>query len=115
MGEKRDNEVPRKFKRLLLESVDEGLNVLGESVKHTVYYYVHNNSGLKREEIPLRPEDFSRALRNIFGSVGASFIEDQILKRLYMKIGMEYVREKNLTFKEHIKDVMKVYQEKISS
>ncbi|PDM25886.1 hypothetical protein CP083_06785 [Candidatus Bathyarchaeota archaeon B24-2] len=116
MGEKRnnDNELFRKFRRILLESVDEGLNLLGESVKNTVYYYINKNDCLKREDIPLKPEDFSKALRNIFGSVGASFIEDQILKSLYRKIGAEYVREEHATFKDHIEKLMNLYREKLS-
>ena len=114
LGEKRE-EALRRFRRLLLESIDEGLNVLGESIKDTVYFYINRKNDLKREEIPSRPEEFSRALKSIFGSVGAGFIEDQILKNLYMKVGAEYVKEKNLTFKDHVENAMEAYLRKASS
>jgi len=63
-----------RFRKLLLNSVDEGLDVLGASAKHAIYYTLKKKYGVSREDIALKPEKFSLALRSIFGSLGAQFL-----------------------------------------
>lgn len=99
----------QKFRALLQSAIDEGLSVLGESVKQTIYYYVEKNSGLRREDISLHPKAFADALESIFGSVGASIIEDKILQILHEKIGLKYRRDETLTFSENVESAMKAY------
>lgn len=104
-----EEESRKKFRELLLSAIDEGLSVLGEGVKRTIYYYVEKNGSLGREEIPLRPKDFAGVLESIFGSVGATIIEDKILQILHEKIGLKYRRDENLTFSEKVESAMKAY------
>lgn len=98
-----------RFRELLLSSVDEGLNVLGGSAKEAIYYYIEKNSGIRKEEIPLKPEKLSLVLTRIFGSVGAHFIEKQILNNLYRKIDIEHSINEELNFKQNIEFILEVY------
>lgn len=99
-----------EFRGILLESIEEGLGILGESVKQTVYYYMERNNSLRKRDIPLKLDEFSLALRTIFGSVGARFIENQILRNLYSKIGSRYTERGGLNFKQHVRLAMKIYK-----
>jgi hypothetical protein len=72
--------LPRnEFDRLLLEAVDEGLCILGESSKQAIYFHLERNFGIKKDEIPSKLEAFSGALEQIFG-FGANFIEISITR-----------------------------------
>jgi hypothetical protein len=81
--------VEERFNRALLEAVDEGLLVLGSSVRDTVYYHVEKISGLRREKIPERLEEFHKALTSLFGA-GAKMIEKLIVTRLYSRLGLNF-------------------------
>jgi len=94
--------LPRKdFDKLLLEAVDEGLSSLGESPKQAIYFYLRKRFDVKKREIPHKIEAFVDGIEKIFG-LGANFLENLILKRLYEKVGQSfkwYVSE-DLTFIE---------------
>lgn len=92
----------KAFDKALLEAVDEGLAVFGESVAHTVAYYLKKNHGLRREDIPKNPETFDTGLKTIFG-FGASVIERHILERLYAKLQLTYEEKEGQPFTDHIK------------
>ncbi|MDI6690746.1 MAG: hypothetical protein QME50_02620 [Candidatus Bathyarchaeota archaeon] len=83
------------FKRVLLEAVDEGLLTFGESGREAVYFHLQNLYDVKKEEIPVKLEEFANGLRKIFG-LGADVIEKAIIKSLYDKIGMKH-EEKRVT------------------
>lgn len=55
------------FKEALIEAVDEGLLILGESGREVVYFHLQHSYGLKKENIPENPEIFMGCLRKIFG------------------------------------------------
>jgi len=89
----------------MLEAIDEALSFLGESAKRAIYYHLEEKFKIRREEIPLRIDDFAEAIEEIFG-MGAKIIEIQIMKSLYKKIGcnFKYVpKEKNLLFTAYLK------------
>lgn len=81
-----------EFKRALRDAVDEGLSVLGESCKQTIYYHVERHYQIKREEICERVEAFDKALEGLFGA-GSGVIRKLIAKSIYERLG--------LSFKEH--------------
>lgn len=94
----------RDFKRLLLEAIDEGLSSLGDSSEQAIYFYLEKTYAIKKQDIPNKIEEFTDAIRKIFGQ-GAKFLEIQILKHLYEKVGHDfrYFPEKdNLLFTEYI-------------
>jgi len=92
------------FEEALLEAIDEGLSLLGESAKRAVYFHLEKDFEMNRLEISYRIEEFTDAIENIFGT-GAKILEIQIMKCLFKKVGYTfklYPRQKNLTFTEYI-------------
>ena len=94
------------FEESLIESIDEGLSVIGESTKKIVYAYLERKFQMTRHDIPNRIEDFTKAIENIFGN-GAKILELKIMKCLFNKVGytLNYSNQKNLTFIEYIKAI----------
>jgi hypothetical protein len=77
------------FEKVLLEAIDEGLFLLGESAKQVVYFYLEKNYKIRKQDIPYRIEDFTEAIETIFG-VGAKLLEIKIMKNLFSKIGYNF-------------------------
>jgi hypothetical protein len=108
---KMTNEKAKKFNFMLLESIDEALSTLGESVKKSVYFHLEVTYKIRRQEIPNEITNFSDSLDKMFG-LGARYLEILIIKKFYPKIqltcdweGPEFIIP-NLSFKEYI-DMMK--------
>jgi hypothetical protein len=78
-----------EFDRILLEAVDDALSSLSDSVKQMVYFHLERSFHIKREDIPCKFEEFTRAIESIFG-VGADWIEVLIMKRIHKKVGGVY-------------------------
>jgi len=94
----------RCFEELLLESVDEGLSSLGESVKRAVYNNLKKTFKIEKHTIPHRIDKFANAIEKLFGD-GAKLLEIQMMKRLYEKVGhnVEYFPETNdLLFLQYV-------------
>lgn len=92
----------RSFEELLLEAVDEGLSSLGNSCQQAIYFHLEKAFKINKLDIPYKIEEFTDAIEKVFG-LGAKFIEIQIMKRLYKKVGhvIEYNQE-NLIFTEYV-------------
>jgi len=71
---------------------------------------LENDFKISEDDIPGRIEDFADALGKIF-DVGAKFIEIQIMKRLYEKVGsFKYVLKQNdIVFTEYIEVLREYY------
>lgn len=82
-------EKEKDFEKLFIEAVDEGLETLGESGKHMIFFHLEKNCSIKKHEIPRNPEAFAKGLEKIFGA-GASVLEKLIVKSLYSKLGIKY-------------------------
>jgi hypothetical protein len=93
----------RDFEKILLESIDEGLKVLGESGKHMVFFYLERNCSIRKCDIPKNPEAFVRGLEKIFGA-GAPVLEKMILRCMYSKLGLKYEEGKEQRFIDCIKE-----------
>jgi hypothetical protein len=95
------------FGDLLLEAIDEAFAHLGESVKTSIYFYLENTWGIKRQEIPFRIEDFQNALEKLFG-IGARHLEILFVKNLHEKFKTSYEWDMprwvvpDLTFQEYL-------------
>ena len=76
---------PKDFDPLLLESIDEALQSLGESVKISIYFHLEKNFSVHRSDIPTHLDEFQNGLEKIFG-LGARFLEILIMKNLYARI-----------------------------
>jgi hypothetical protein len=75
-----------EFNEMLLEVIEEVLHSLGEPVKNSLLINFQNKYGIKKEEIPEKIGDFSLALHNIFGHLGAIRLEKRFVKNLNTKI-----------------------------
>lgn len=99
-----ETENKTKFEEVLLEAIDEGLSLLGESSKQAVYFHLEKAFKMNRLDIPYRVEDFTDAIEKLFGA-GSKILEIHIMKCLFKKIGYNfkhYSNQKNLTFMEYI-------------
>ena len=92
---------PAGFREALLESVDYGLNVLGEIVRQTIYERIEKDHGLKRTEIPERLEAFHKALGSVLG-VSAKTVERLIARNLYQRLGLNFTPRPELTLIEYV-------------
>jgi PAS domain S-box-containing protein len=77
-----------EYDRLLLVAVDETLSSLGDGAKAAIYFHIEQKFNIKRSEIAYRFEDFSQALRKLFG-MGSKPIEAMIMRRLNAKVQCE--------------------------
>jgi len=101
----------KNFDGFFIESVDEGLRVLGESGKQMIFFYLEKNYSIKKHEIPKKPEDFALGLEKIF-QAGASVIEKLIIESLYSKLGLKYEEKGNYSFIDYVKQAKEEIQEK---
>ena len=94
----------KKFDEVLLEAIDEGFSLLGDSSKQAVYFHLEKSFNMHRLDIPSRIEEFVDAIEKLFGS-GAKILEIHIMKCLFKKVNYNfkhYPKQKNLTFTEYI-------------
>lgn len=98
----------KEFDRVLLEAIDEAFSSLGESSKTAIYYHLETAFNIKKQEIPSRVADFSRALEQLFG-LGAKHLEILFMKSLYAKVrgarewaSVEWVVPE-MTFREYVR------------
>ena len=91
---------------LILEAVDDGLLVLGESARHALYYQIEKRFGINREEIPNRIDDFHKALENLFGPP-CKILEKIIVKELYTKLGLQFKERKSWTLADYFEEIKK--------
>ena len=78
----------RKFRDRILTCIDRGLDHLGESVKHVIYWHLENKLGLKKFEMADRPEEFIRELEEMYGS-GIRIIEKSRVREIAKEFGIE--------------------------
>lgn len=95
-----------EFRRALLEAVDEGLLALGESVRKAIYWHMEGRFSIKRDEIPDRPGDFAEALKDMLGA-GADVLLKFMVRRLYVKLGLNFEEKPGWDFKEYVDEAKK--------
>ena len=94
----------RSFEKLLLEAVDEGLSSLGDSSEQAIYFHLEKTFKISKKDIPNKIDEFASAIERIFG-FGARFLEIQIMRRLYEKVGHAFTyfpEQEDLVFAEYI-------------
>ena len=99
------------FENLLLEAVDQGLSVLGESSKLSIYFHLEKSYGVKRQDIPQKTDAFVSAVEKLFGP-GAKFIETLVSKGLRERAGLNIQGDavKNLSFVETVAAVKRMVE-----
>ena len=95
-----------EFEKAVLEAVDETFLSFGDSVKHSLYYYLENRHGVGRGEIPFKFEGFVKGLRSIFGE-GANILVKMIAKRLYGKLGLPFEEKAGWSLIDYVEHARK--------
>jgi len=96
---------------VLLKAIDEGFLALGKELRHAVYQHLQTRKGLRREELPDRLDEFSKALEEVFGWT-SHVLEMVILKRLYAHLGLEFKEEEGLSFKDYVDNARRALNER---
>ena len=92
------------FEKILLESIDEGLDCLGKKAKQAIYFHLENKYSLNKEDIAHKVKIFTKAIEDVF-QTGAILLEIKIMKILFSKIGQRNVpldNPENLDFSSYI-------------
>jgi hypothetical protein len=103
LREKKKQSWEDNFDVIIIEAVDEIFSSFGRSCKQAIYFQLENTFKIKKQEIPLKIEDFANAIEQIFG-LGAKFIELKILESLHEKIPnfMYSPKIEDLVFTEYV-------------
>jgi hypothetical protein len=94
------------FESAVLEAVDYGLAVLGETARQGIYSYIGMKYQVKREEIPEKLDVFHKASSGLFGA-GAGVVEKLIARRLYSKLGLGFEEHEDWTLVEYVNHAKK--------
>ena len=92
------------FERFMLDAVDEVFCSLGDLCAEAIYRHLSENFDIKKQEIPLKADDFVKAIEKIFG-FGAKIIQVQIIENLHKKVGQEFkyhTKEGELMFSDYL-------------
>jgi hypothetical protein len=73
----------------ILQCIDEVLETLGRSGKHAFNSFLERNLGLKKKDIPRKPELFSKGLNMVFGKQGADALETAMVQKLLTNLGID--------------------------
>ena len=81
---------PRKtFNEILMECIEEILTAIGGSAKHMIYFFLNQDLGITKDQIPNRIDDFAETIESIFGA-GAKPIERHLIKQIEAKTKITY-------------------------
>jgi hypothetical protein len=94
---------PSHFDLLLLNAIDEGLAVFGESARQAIYHLIQEKSHIHHMEIPEKLQTFHESLTELFG-LGAEVIEKTILAKLREKMGIQFKEHENRTLADYINE-----------
>ena len=72
-----------------------------------VYDYLEKRHMLRRNEIPIRPEAFSRAMSTLFGA-SSKLIEVEIVTNLCNKVGVRFKPQMNFSFADYVLNLKQV-------
>jgi hypothetical protein len=99
----------QQFGEILLESIDDSLQILGEEPKKAVYQYLSTIKSLEKKDIPDRLEDFQSGLKSALGGA-ARVVERLILRKLFQKIGSTFKESSEYEFAEHVYEARRRFE-----
>jgi len=93
-----------RFRKLLLEAVDESLSTLGETSKQAIYFHLQESFNIMKQDIPDKIDEFAFAIEKIFGE-GAKLLEIQMMRSLHEKARdtlKQYPKKDGLSFTQYV-------------
>lgn len=92
-----------EFNEKVHQAIDEALSeMLGQTVLHALYTHLRNQYDISRDELPYRLETLYQVLGNIFGVVGAKTIGNDVARKLYHMLDLNFTQTSNFTLKDYI-------------
>jgi hypothetical protein len=85
----------------LVQAIDATLEKFGDKARTQIYDYLQKRIMLRKDEIPSRPEDFSRGLFDIFGST-SKLIELSIAGSVNAKLGIKFEPKQSFRFAGYV-------------
>ena len=101
-----ENARANRFALIVLQAVDRGFLILGETVREATYYHLEKGQQIKREEIPERLEAFHEALEGLLGE-GGKIVERLIAKALYDSLGLNFEERQDCTLLDYVNHARK--------
>jgi len=93
----------------ILQHIDEALGTLGSRGKKALLSHLEKNAGMKKKEIPRKPELFCNELNLILGKEGGVLVSKLIVKKLLIGFGLQ--QKSNLTLAKAV-ELIKATQKK---
>jgi hypothetical protein len=93
-----------RFRKLLMEAVDESLSTLGETPKQAIYFHLQESFNIVKQDIPDKIDEFTFAIEKIFGE-GAKLLEIEIMRSLHEKARdtlKQYPKKDGLSFTQYV-------------
>lgn len=94
-SEKNLDMINSSLNKALLDAVDAGLLILGESSRKAIYFHLEKTFKIKKEELALKFEEFKKALEDIFGP-GAEIIKGVIIREMRTKLDLDFEEKEGL-------------------
>lgn len=85
----------REPREAFLSILDRALDTFSTSVRAVVYYELEKSFGVKREDVPQKPELFVDTVDRLFG-VGAVIVKRALMKELIANTGIKDLGAKGL-------------------
>lgn len=85
----------------LIQAVDQGLGIPGDSVRVAIYERLEISYHIKREEISEKLDRFHEALLDLLG-VGAPVMERMIAKNLYCRLGLNFTKHEDWALVDYV-------------
>jgi hypothetical protein len=80
----------------VLNAIDSALAVYGSGVAQVIYFQLETRYGIRKEQIPQRPDDFVEMLDGFFGR-GAGMVKETILRELEKSSGTAEISKVQLS------------------
>jgi hypothetical protein len=100
---------PRKFSKLLLEAVDHGLLMLGETSRQAIYDCIENSYQINRGQIPEKLDAVHGALTDLLGR-GANMVETIAAERFYKALNLTFEPNDDWTLADYVNHAKKARQ-----
>jgi hypothetical protein len=95
-----------EFSKLLLEAVDHGLLMLGETARQAIYDCIENSYQITRDQIPEKLEGIHGALTDLLGK-GGNLIEMVAAERLYRTLNLTFEPNDNWALVDYVNHAKK--------
>lgn len=104
-----NNSKTETFGELLLESIDDSLQILGQEPRLALYQYLVTMQALEKNDIPDHLEEFESGLKSALGGA-AKVVQRLILRKLFLKIGAVFKETNDYEFTERVNEARRRFE-----